>query len=263
MIHVRQHVSPHSVLDAVHFDFATRRSSDPRKCGGDFVAYDIGTNFLSVAIGDASAKEDRGLKLAEILRRGFRASAVTASPKHILLAMSRTFIEQASLSTPSPTFAAVLVITIDLVRGRLIYAAAGVEGGLVFAGHKRHRHLGSTGPLIGIENEPEYQEEAIPFWPGDILLAYTDGVTEALAARDARPFGSLGLVRLMRDAWFSAGLTSGELCEAIDRYTGLIYHDDATLAVVTASGAPAIVPQLRAMQQPSRAADDRSLERSL
>jgi serine phosphatase RsbU (regulator of sigma subunit) len=258
MIHIRQHASPHSVLDAVHFDYATRRSSDPRKCGGDFVAYDIGTNFLSVAIGDVSAKEARGLKLVEILRLGFHASAVTASPKHMLLAMSRTCIEQACLSTPSATFAAVLVITIDLVRGTLIYAAAGVEGGLVFAGRKRHRHLGSTGPLIGIENEPEYQEEAIPFWPGDILLAYTDGVPEALAARDARPFGSVGLVRLMRDAWFSAGLTSGELYEAIDRYTGHIYHDDATLAVVTASRAPALVLQL-----PSRRVDDRSLVRSL
>ena len=262
MIHVSQHASQFSVLDAIHLDYATRRSSDHRKCGGDFVAYDIGTDCLSVAIGDASAKEARGLELAEILRVSFHASAVTASPRQMLHAMSRAFIEQACLSTPSPTFAAVLVITIDLVRGTLIYAAAGIEGGLVFAARTRHRHLDSTGPLIGIEDEPEYQEETIPFWPGDILLAYTDGVTEALAARDARPFGSLGLVRLMRDERLSAGLTSAELYETIDRYTGHIYHDDATLAVVTASTATAIVPQLHAikqMQLSSPRADDRSL----
>jgi sigma-B regulation protein RsbU (phosphoserine phosphatase) len=249
MIHVHQDAAPYGVLDAVHLDYAMRRSSDRRKCGGDFIAYDIGAARLSVAIGDASAKEARGVELAEILRLSFHASAVTASPKQMLQAMSCAFIEQACLCTPSPTFAAVLVITIDLRRGVLTYAGAGVEGGLVFAGRRSHIHLGSTGPLIGIEDDPEYKEHVIPFWPGDVLLAYTDGITEAVAARDARQLGSLGLVRLMRNVRHSVGLTSDELYETIDRYTGNTYHDDATLAVVTASGSLTIAPQLHATQQ--------------
>jgi serine phosphatase RsbU (regulator of sigma subunit) len=165
-MNICQHPGRHGVLDAIHLDYAMRRSSDYRKRGGDFIAYDMGTRFISVAIGDASAKEARGIELAEILRSSFHASAVTASPKQMLQAMSCAFIERARISTPSPTFAAVLVITIDLERGMLTYAAAGVEGGLVFAERTRHRHLVSTGPLIGIEDEPEFKEQAISFWPG-------------------------------------------------------------------------------------------------
>jgi serine phosphatase RsbU (regulator of sigma subunit) len=246
MIYVHQDAVRHGVLDAAHFDYAIRRSSEHHKRGGDFIAYDIGAARLSLTIGDVSAKEARGFELAEILRLSFHASVVTASPKQMLRAMSDALIEKGGISPPSPTFAAVLVITIDLQRGILTYAGAGIEGGLVFAGRTRHSHLNSTGSLIGIEDDPEYEEQVISFLPGDALLAYTDGVTEARGTRDHRPLGSLGLVRLMRDARRSAGPTSDELCESIDRYTGQIYHDDATLAVVTASRSSAVIPQLHA-----------------
>jgi stage II sporulation SpoE-like protein len=198
MIQVDPPDTPPAALDFVRLAYATRHSSDHRRRGGDFIAYDFGAGRLTLTIGDASAKQSQGLRMVRILRRSVRTSLPISSPSRILCAMSDALMQQADLSAPSPTFAAVLVATIDLEWGVLSYAAAGVEGGLVFGDRSAHVHLGATGPLLGIERLPIYEERMVRFLPGDTLVAYTDGVTEAPAAtRDGR-LGSYGLVRSMR-----------------------------------------------------------------
>jgi serine phosphatase RsbU (regulator of sigma subunit) len=222
------------VLDSVRCAYATRCSGDYWKCGGDFIAHYHDANRFTLTIGDASPKEARGVELARILRCSFETAAPVSSPAEILRAMSGAFMREAGLTAPSPTFAAVLVATFEFARGVLTYAAAGVEGGLVFLGTSAHDHLGSTGPLLGIEEQPEYDERAIGFFPDDVLVAYTDGVTEAVSGVDARPFGSLGLVRSMRQLQPMGVPTIDAMWNKVDQYTRGIYHDDATLAIVTA-----------------------------
>jgi sigma-B regulation protein RsbU (phosphoserine phosphatase) len=233
------------VLDAVKCSYATRHSADHRKRGGDFIAHHYDAGRFTLTIGDASSKEADGVEVARILRRSFAAAAPVSSPSEILRAMSSAFIREAGLIAPSPTFAAVLVATFEFERGVLTYAAAGVEGGLVFLGRSAHDHLSSTGPLLGIVEQPEYEERSIGFFPDDILVAYTDGVTEAVAAADARQFGSLGIVRAMRQLRPVGPPTIDAIWQKIDQYTGGTYHDDATLAIVTAVKTPANVMPLR------------------
>jgi serine phosphatase RsbU (regulator of sigma subunit) len=235
----------HGVLDSVRCAYATRSPADYRRRGGDFTAHHYDAGRFTLAIGDASSKEAQGVELARILRRSFEAAARLSSPSEILRTMSSAFMREAGLIAPSPTFASVLVATFELTRGVLTYAAAGVEGGLAFLGHSAHHHLCSTGPLLGIEDRPQYGERAIGFFPGDILVAYTDGVTEVVAAADARPFGSLGLVRSMRQLKPLGVPTIDAIWKQIDQYTGGIYHDDAMLAIVTAGKAPSNVTPLR------------------
>ncbi len=162
-----------------------------------------------------------------------------ASPSRILGAMSDTLMEQAGLIPPSPTFAAVLVATIDLEWGVLTYAAAGVEGGLVFGDPTPHVHLGATGPLLGIERHPAYEERSMRFLPGDTLVTFTDGVTEAPAATPDGHLGSSGLVRSMRRIQQAGELSIRALWKEIGHFTGHVYHDDATLAIVTTPQVPA------------------------
>jgi serine phosphatase RsbU (regulator of sigma subunit) len=233
------------VLDSVRCSYATRSSDDRRKCGGDFIAQYYDANRFTLTIGDASSKEAHGVELARILRCSFETAAPVSTPGEILRAMSRAFMREAGLTAPSPTFAAVLVATVEFARGVLTYAAAGVEGGLVFLGSSAHDHLGSTGPLLGIEEQPEYEERAVGFFPDDVLVAYTDGVTEAASAVDARPFGSLGLVRAMRQLQPLGVPTIDAMWNKVDQYTGSTYHDDATLAIVTAVKAHSNVIPLR------------------
>jgi hypothetical protein len=122
-------------------------------------------------------------------------------------------------------------------RGRRIAdssAAAGVEGGLLFGRRSPHVHLGATGPLLGIAERSQFQERSMQFLPGDVLVAYTDGVTEARGRAGAPPFGSSGLVRSMREL-YPGEPSIRALWNKIGRYTGRVYHDGATLAIVTAA----------------------------
>ena len=227
-----------AALDFVRLAYASRHSADRRKRGGDFCVYDFRARRLTLAIGDASAKQSLGLRIARILRRSFRASLWMASPSRILEAMSDALIEQAGLIPPSPTFAAVLIVTVDLECGVLSYAAAGVEGGLVFGGPSAHVHLGATGPLLGIERYPRYEELAMRFLPGDTLVAYTDGVSEAPASTPGACVGSSGVARSMRRVQQTGRLTIRALWKEIGSMTGHVYHDDATLAIVTTPKSP-------------------------
>jgi hypothetical protein len=153
----------------------------------------------------------------------------------MLYAMSDALIEQSGVRPPPPTFAAVLVAAIDLARSVLSYAAAGVEGGLIFGDRLAHLHLVATGPLLGIQQRPRNEERTMHFLPGDALIAYTDGITEAPTVKNNAPFGTSGLVRCLRQMQpRSGGLTMRALWKQIGPYTGHVYDDDATLAIVTA-----------------------------
>ena len=233
MIQVNAHDSRVAALEYVRLAFAVRQSNDDRKRGGDFLVYHLHAGRLTLAIGDVSLKESQGVQIARLLRRNFRVFAHESGPSRILTAMSDALVEQAGLRMPSPTFAAVFVATIDLTLGVLSYAAAGVEGGMIFGGRPAHVHLGATGPLLGIEEHPVFEERAMRFLPGDSLVAYTDGVTEARAAGGTAPFGSSGMVLCMSDVQRAGEPTIRALWRKIGQFTGRTYHDDATLAIVT------------------------------
>jgi sigma-B regulation protein RsbU (phosphoserine phosphatase) len=233
MIHVDFPDTRTPALDFVRLAHGTRSSADHRKRGGDFIAYDFGGGRLTLTVGDASAKQSQGMRIARILRRSFRNALPLSNPSRILTAMSDTLMDEAGLIAPSPSFAAVLVATIDLEWGVLSYAAAGVEGGLVYGERSSHVHLDATGPLLGIVAHPQYEERALRFLPGDTLVAYTDGITEAPVATPDKYLGSSGLVRSLRGIQPAGEVTIRALWRKIGELTGHVYHDDATLAVVT------------------------------
>jgi hypothetical protein len=125
------------------------------------------------------------------------------------------------------------VLKIDFGNATLTYAAAGVEAGIVFANRTRHEHLVATGPLLGIAERPIYLERSLSFGPGHVLVAYTDGVTEAQSVHSSKALGSFGIVRSMNEVRRSGLTDVRALWRCIDRYTGGIYNDDATLALLT------------------------------
>jgi sigma-B regulation protein RsbU (phosphoserine phosphatase) len=231
-------------LPYVRLAHAIRQSADHGKRGGDFVASRRSAGRIVFAVGDVSLKESPGFEIARLLRRRFQTLGHAISPALMLRAMSDALMEQAGLSAPSPAFAAVLVAAIDLRRGVLTYAAAGVEGGMVFDVRSSHVHLRATGPLLGIVEHPIYEDRSMPFLPGDSLIAYTDGVTEALAATKERRLGTSGIARVMRELRPAGELTIRSVWERIAQFTGRVYHDDATLAIVTTPNPRSVVFQL-------------------
>jgi serine phosphatase RsbU (regulator of sigma subunit) len=160
------------------------------------------------------------------------------NPSQILIAMSRELVRAVRVQPPAEQFASAFVARIDTLAGRLDYASAGVEGGMLFRCLTSHEHLIATGPLLGMQSRPYYGERSTQFSPGNLLVAYTDGVVEARSTRDATFLGTYGLAKLVHNTLsLSLSPQHGNLIARLDEYAGGVYNDDATLVCVTASEA--------------------------
>jgi serine phosphatase RsbU (regulator of sigma subunit) len=87
--------------------------------------------------------------------------------------------------------------------------------------------------------EDAFGEDALELGPGDTLLMFTDGVTEAARAGDPRAglFGTEPLVRLLtRHATSPLAQLKQDLLDELDRFTGQAYDDDVTFVALRARG---------------------------
>ena len=80
----------------------------------------------------------------------------------------------------SNMFATVFFGLLDPATGELIYVNAGHESAFVISGNQLKHRLEPTGPAVGMMPDMEFKIKAVTLNPGDSLLLYTDGVTDAL-----------------------------------------------------------------------------------
>jgi hypothetical protein len=76
---------------------------------------------------------------------------------------------------------------LDPARGTLVYANAGHPPPLVMSAHDpaRMHGLAPTGLVLGVERDVMWKQQKIQLIPGDVVLLYTDGVTEAQDASNS------------------------------------------------------------------------------
>jgi sigma-B regulation protein RsbU (phosphoserine phosphatase) len=127
----------------------------------------------------------------------------------------------------------------------LFYAEVGTAGGplrYINAGHNPPvllrangavEKLPATGVALGILGDAPYESVELPFGPGDRLVMYTDGITEASNARDEE-FGEerlLASLEVRRGAAL-AELTDGVQADVLGFCAGVRPRDDMTLLVL-------------------------------
>ncbi len=87
------------------------------------------------------------------------------------------------------------------------------------------------GPPLGLFENVEYAPAMVTLHPGDTLVLYTDGVTEAMN-RESKQFGLEMLNEVLTRCNLSAAAMRDAILEAIDQFTASIAaHDDRTLLV--------------------------------
>lgn len=93
--------------------------------------------------------------------------------------------------------------------------------------------LTTGGPIIGAFSTCVYEQESLKMNPGDLLVAYTDGVTEALNC-DGLEFGELKLRNIIAgSAQLSASELTEHIVESVREWCGeTSQHDDLTLVVM-------------------------------
>jgi sigma-B regulation protein RsbU (phosphoserine phosphatase) len=80
---------------------------------------------------------------------------------------------------------------------RLVIGSAGHPPALIASGNGEVREVPDPGPLLGAFADADWQQEEIPVAPGEIVLFYTDGVTDTLGSRGR--FGRDRLRALLAD----------------------------------------------------------------
>ena len=111
------------------------------------------------------------------------------------------------------------------------YVNAGHNPGLLLSGDSLEE-LGPTGIPVGMFPDAVHREEVRTLSPGDLLVLYSDGITEAQDSVEAE-FGMERLTELVRNgrAASPAGLTR-EIFDAVDDFTrGVAQYDDQTVLV--------------------------------
>lgn len=146
--------------------------------GGDY--YDI---FLTVdgdlcfALGDVSGKGISSALLMATLRASLRTLILDndLSPTQLVFKLNR-LIHEASAQNRFATFA---VFFYKPQTRLLTYVNAGHNAPLLLRGKEVIR-LERGGPVLGLFPDCTYEQETIQIEPGDLLLVYSDGVTESI-----------------------------------------------------------------------------------
>lgn len=181
--------------------------------------------------------------VADVSGKGISASLLTASLEALLAGQlevgggPETICHQVShrlyLRTPPAKYATAVLATLDPPSGRLLYCNAGHNPALVLRAGGECEQLAACGPPLGLLPEPTYCERAVTLEPGDLLVVYTDGITEA-ANEDEEEFGLDRLVEICRDG---RSASFQDLIDSLDEALGDFvgdepFGDDCTLVLL-------------------------------
>jgi sigma-B regulation protein RsbU (phosphoserine phosphatase) len=83
-------------------------------------------------------------------------------------------------------FASVFFTLLDPETGSLLYINAGHEEPIIIRANEITQRLPPTGPVVGIFPNVEFKIRTARLEPNDVLLVFTDGVTEAVDVANAR-----------------------------------------------------------------------------
>jgi sigma-B regulation protein RsbU (phosphoserine phosphatase) len=199
----------------------------------DFLALPDGR--LGVALGDVSGKGIAAALTMASLQASLRADATRAGNDIAgLVTRVNQMVYDASAEDRYATF---FYAEYNPATRRLVYVNGGHCAPMLF----RHLGAGRTverldqggGPVVGLMPDCPYEQAEVLLAPGDSLVIYTDGISEAMN-RDLEEWGE---DRLKEAVQSCTGLNSEEtiarIMQAADAYAaGAPQHDDMTLVVL-------------------------------
>jgi sigma-B regulation protein RsbU (phosphoserine phosphatase) len=154
-----------------------------RTVGGDYFDFIFGPgNNLCLALGDISGKGISAALLMASLNSAVRAfilghdaaESSTPSPAMLLTLLNRHLY----LSTQSTRYATLFLATYNVETRTLTYANGGHLPPVVLSTDGTIRRLDVGGSVVGLLEDLEYLEATVQLEPGDLLVAFTDGLTE-------------------------------------------------------------------------------------
>jgi phosphoserine phosphatase RsbU/P len=193
--------------------------------GGDFYdIWEVQGRWL-IVIGDVTGKGIEAAALTALVRHTLRAAAeFQRSPAELL-----SFVDATLKKRPSLSVCTALCVALE---GDTAAIAAGGHPLPLYITGDGVREVGEHGPLLGAFPAARWQDSTLALKVGSTLLAYTDGITDALGAAQER----FGLERLCDTLAQLAERPAAEVIDELARrleefQIGMHTDDTAAIAV--------------------------------
>jgi serine phosphatase RsbU (regulator of sigma subunit)/transcriptional regulator with GAF, ATPase, and Fis domain len=210
-----------------------------RQVGGDF--YD----FIELAPGENGPRW--GIVIADVADKGV--------PAALFMALSRTLLRTVAIARVKPgatlsrvndliladarsqQFVTVCYGVLEPAIGLFRYAIGGHNPPIMVRGDGTAATIAGRGIALGVMDAMQYTEHEVQLHSGDSLVLYTDGLTEAINARDEE-FGLKRVLDSVRDQYATSAAAMVEgLAAAVETHaSGVEVFDDLTLVVIKRVG---------------------------
>jgi serine phosphatase RsbU (regulator of sigma subunit) len=181
-------------------------SGDRLDVGGDFYeVFDTDEGWFAL-IGDVTGKGVNAAAMTSLMRYGARFTSRLEPQPVAILGRLNEFL------TRRPRDSLCTVLCAQLGDGAVNLSSAGHPPAMIVAPDGGIREAPASGPLLGAFSDPHWPEQLVPIGADELMLMYTDGVTES-----AGDGGRFGLARLRALLSERAGSSPAEVLAGLDR----------------------------------------------
>jgi serine phosphatase RsbU (regulator of sigma subunit) len=210
------------------------KSTPARLVGGDFYDFiPLGENRLGILLGDVSGKGvNAALYMAKLISDFRSVSQNCNEPDLIMNEMN----ERLCRRSKNGMFATAIFCLLDMGKNSMSISNAG-HPGLLIKEEKSviHEKGNAHGPPLGILSEFKYSKEEISLKSGQLIFAYTDGVTEPKNSHHVQ-FGLKGLQSFLSQSEEEPGKLIDHLEKTIKQFvSSLEAQDDLTCLALKVS----------------------------
>lgn len=232
---IQEKLLPHEMPVVSGFEI-TGTSLPSQQVGGDYFDFlDIGDGQLGIAIADVSGKGIPAALLMANLQASLHAQVFQPGKVADVAYRINNLLYR---STDAHMFVTFFYGILDKKRSIFTSTNAGHNQPLLFRADGRIERLGEGGLILGFQPDVHYDQQTVTIRPGEVIVLYTDGITEAgdptseMVADDL--FGVERLVDIIQaNLNNSAREIQAAILEAIAGHThNAPQYDDITLVVI-------------------------------
>ena len=207
------------------------RTYPARQVGGDYFDFieldDVRWGFC---LGDVSGKGLPASLLMANLQATLRSQIVLDPSPEACISRTNKLIYR---STDSETFATLFLGILDSQKHEISYSNAGHDYPILIRSGNDPESLKAEGTVVGFIEDYDFEEKFAPINPGDLVVAFSDGITEAENPGEEQ-FGSERLLKILdENRELPAGQLIDRIIAAVREHAGdAPQSDDMTLVVV-------------------------------
>jgi phosphoserine phosphatase RsbU/P len=209
------------------------RCIQTRSVGGDYYDFlDLGPGHVGLVLGDVSGKGISAALLMANLQASLRSRCVGSSGD-IPLRLSAVN-EQLRKSSGEGYFATLFFADYDDSSRLLLFSNCGHNPPILLRTDGKVDRLAATATVLGLFEKWQCSTQETTLHPGDLLVIYSDGVTEAMN-QAGEEFGETRFIASLRDfRSFAPTLLLTNVVSTVQEFTGGFQSDDLTLLIARA-----------------------------